>query len=67
MFWLLQERWLRASELLLETITDVNNYIYLDKPLTNRLILNNTSYLTGLPCELGQSKKYVKIYKKTSK
>ena len=55
--------WNRASELLLETIDDVNNYIYLDKPLTNTIILNNTSYLTGIPCELGQSKIHYKKYK----
>ena len=58
--------WYRANELLLEIIYDVNNYIYLDKPLNNILILNNTSYLTGLPCEMGQTKKYYKVYKKSS-
>ena len=56
--------WLRASELYLDLVYDVNNYLYLDKPFNNQLIMNNTSYLTGLPCEYGQSKKYVKSYKK---
>lgn len=56
--------WLRASELYLDLIYDVNNYLYLDKPFNNQLVMNNTSYLTGLPCEFGQSKKYVKSYKK---
>ncbi len=53
----------RANEVLLETINDVNNYLYYDKPLNNSIILNNTSYLTGLPCGFGQNKKYYKIYK----
>ena len=56
--------WNRANELLLETINDVNNYIYYNKPLNNSVILNNTSYLTGLPCGFGQTKKYYKKYKK---
>lgn len=56
--------WNRANELLLETIKDVNDYIYYDKSLNNSIILNNTSYLTGLPCGFGQTKMYYKKYKK---
>lgn len=56
--------WLRANDLLLELIYDVNNYLYLDKPFNNQLVLNNTSYLTGLPCGFGQSKQFVKKHKR---
>ena len=44
----------KAKEVSLETIEDVNRYLYDDKPLTNPLILNNTSYNTGINCDLGQ-------------
>ena len=54
--------WKKAVEISLETISDVNKYLYQDKQLTNPLILNDTSYNTGLPCENGQSLKYVKKY-----
>ena len=54
--------WKKACEMALETIDDVNRYIYQDKPLENRLILNDTSYNTGLPCNEGQSKTYIKKY-----
>ena len=54
----------RASALLLEAINDVNDYLYFDKPLKNTIILSNTSYLTGIPCELGQSKRFIKRCKK---
>ena len=54
--------WNRANELLIETNNEVNNYLYYDKSLNSQIILNNTSYLTGLPCGFGQSKKYYKKY-----
>lgn len=52
----------KAVEETIKTIKDVNNYIYNDIPLTNSYILNNISYNTGLPCELGQNFKYLKKY-----
>ncbi len=55
--------WKKACELALETIHDVNMYLYQDKPLNSSLILDNISYNTGLPCEIEQSKKYIKVYK----
>ena len=58
-----EDLWKKSIEVALETINDVNKYIYQDKQLTNPLILNNTSYNTGLPCENGQSLKYVKKYR----
>ena len=57
--------WKRSIEVALETIDDVNKFVYGDKELTNPLILNDTSYNTGLPCEKGQSLQYVKKYKRT--
>ncbi|MCR5788151.1 MAG: zinc dependent phospholipase C family protein [Bacilli bacterium] len=44
----------KAQNVALETIDDVNKHLYDGKPLTNPLILNNTSYNTGINCELGQ-------------
>lgn len=55
-----EDLWYKSLEISQQTIEDVNNYIYLDKPLNNELINNNISYNTGLPCELGQSYKYIK-------
>ena len=52
--------WYKSQEVSLETIDDVNRYIYQDKSLTNPLILNDISYNTGLPCEKGQSFQYIK-------
>lgn len=52
--------WKKSIESSLETIEDVNNYIYKDKELRNKYILNDLSYNTGLPCLLGQTNKYVR-------
>ena len=54
--------WDKASEIALETIQDVNMYLYQDKYLNNSFINNDTSYNTGLPCKEGQTKRYVKKY-----
>ena len=54
--------WDKSKEISLETIEDVNKYLYQDQPLKNSLINNNTSFNTGLPCELGQSLTYIKKY-----
>ena len=56
--------WEKANEVALETIQDVNNYLYQDKRLKNPIIMNDTSFNTGLPCEKGKTLKYVKKYKK---
>ena len=55
-----EDLWKKSIEISLETIDDVNKYIYQDKQLTNPFIINNISYNTGLPCEVGQSFKYLK-------
>ena len=55
--------WKKANEVSLETIRDINKYLYGDKEFKNSLILNNTSYNTGLPCETGQGLQYIKKYK----
>lgn len=44
----------------LETIEDVNNYIYNDKPLINAYINDDLSYDTGLPCKNKQTYFYIK-------
>ena len=54
--------WEKASEVALETIQDVNMYLYQDKKLKNKIINSDTSFNTGLPCEKGQTLKYVKKY-----
>ena len=62
--------WKKATEVALETIQDVNLYLYQDKRLVNPIINNDTSFNTGLPCEEGQTKRFVKKYincKKTRK
>ncbi len=54
--------WEKASEVALETIQDVNMYLYQDKKLKNPIINNDTSFNTGLPCDKGQTKRFVKKY-----
>lgn len=56
--------WDKSIDVTLELIDDVNNFLYKEKPLTSPLILNNTSFNTGLPCEKGQTFQYVKRYNK---
>ena len=56
--------WDKSINISLETMEDVNNCLYKDKPLKNRLISNDISYNTGLSCSVGQKKKYLKKYKK---
>ncbi len=54
--------WNKATEVALETIEDVNLYLYQDKGLKNRIIDNDTSFNTGHPCKEGQTKRFVKKY-----
>lgn len=56
------ELWKKSIEVSLETIDDVNKYLYFDKRINNSYILNDISYNTGLPCTKGQSFQYVKKY-----
>ena len=55
--------WDRACEVALETIDDVNRYLYQDRTIRNPIILNDTSFNTGLPCKEGQKLKYLKKYR----
>ncbi len=55
--------WRESLTVASELIEDVNNYLYLDKPLTNCLITNNISYNTGFPCCDKEEFKYVKRYR----
>ena len=54
--------WQKSMVVSLETIEDVNKYLYFDKKINNAYISNNISYNTGLPCETGQSFQYIKKY-----
>ena len=55
--------WDKSNETILETIKDINNYLYKDESITNPLISNNISFNTGIPCEKGQNFSYIKKYK----
>ncbi len=62
--------WEKACGIALETIQDVNMYLYQDKNIKNPIINDDLSFNTGLPCEEGQRKRFFKKYincKKTSK
>ena len=54
--------WEKASSIALETIEDVNMYLYQDKNIRNPIINNDLSFNTGLPCKEGQRKRFVKKY-----
>ncbi len=56
--------WKKSIEVALDTIDDVNKFIYQDKQLTSPIIMNNISFNTGLPCEKGQCLKYTMHHKK---
>lgn len=55
--------WDKASEIALETIDDVNRYLYQDKSIRNPIILDDISFNTGIPCKEGQKLKYFKKYR----
>lgn len=55
--------WDKACEVALETIDDVNRYLYQNKNIINPIILNDISFNTGLPCHEGQKLKYIKKYR----
>lgn len=45
---------IKAKDVALETIEDVNKHLYDGKLLTNELIICDTSYNTGISCDFGQ-------------
>ena len=57
------EVWNRAIRIATNTINQVNDFLYRDKPFSNILILNDTSYNTGLSCKEGQTLRFTKRYK----
>ena len=54
--------WKKSLRIASELIEDVNNYLYLDRPLNNYFIRNNISYNTGFPCTEKEEFKFVKKY-----
>lgn len=56
------ELWNEAVGLFIETIEEVNAYLYDQKPLKNRLIDSNLSYDTALPCNTPKKFIYAKKY-----
>lgn len=56
----LMDLWEESKNASLQTIEDVNKYIYDNKYLNNGFINNDISYNTGLPCNYGQEFKYLK-------
>ena len=57
-----QEIWNNSVYLFLETIKEVNDYLYDNKPLTSNIILDNLSYDTALSCENVKKFIYSKKY-----
>lgn len=55
-----EELWNKSIDMTLETVEDINKYLYKDKPLRNQFISNDISYNTGLPCSKGQKLLYLK-------
>ena len=54
--------WKKSIEMSLETIYDVNKYIYDDKPLNEHYILSDSSYNTGVSCTNEEKFLFVKKY-----
>lgn len=54
--------WNKSLDLSLETIDQINQYLYDDKDLNVAIIKNNISLNTGLPCENEQHFTYAKKY-----
>jgi hypothetical protein len=54
--------WDESIETSKEVIYDINNFLYDDKPLNNRIITGDLSANTGLPCKVKQKLKYIKKY-----
>ena len=57
-----QEMWNNSVELYLETIFDINKYLYDNETLNIRIIKDNLSYDTALPCENEHKMIYTKKY-----
>lgn len=55
--------WDKACEVALETINDINRYLYQDKTIKNPIIDDDISFNTGIPCQEGQKLKYLKKYR----
>ena len=53
---------IKAKDISLETIEDVNRYLYDDRLLTTPFIICNISYNTGINCDLGQHFKRIRKY-----
>lgn len=58
----INELWNASVSAYLETIYDINRYLYDDKPLKNRFIESNLSYDTALPCDVPKKFVYTKKY-----
>jgi hypothetical protein len=58
------ELWNNAVALYIETIEDVNRYLYDGKPLHNKLLESNSSYDTALECNRPKKLIYAKKYKR---
>ena len=54
--------WNKSLDLSLETIDNINHYLYDDKNLNIDIIENDLSLNTGLPCKEGQNFTYTKKY-----
>ena len=58
----LRELWNNSVALYLETIEDVNKYLYDGKPLRSKILESNSSYDTALHCEGPKKLIYAKKY-----
>ena len=58
----LNELWNQSVSDYIECISDINAYLYDDKPLKNRFLTSNLSYDTALPCEVPKKLIYARKY-----
>lgn len=54
--------WNKSKQIALDVIDDVNGSLYRGKDVNHPLILNNTSFSTGEPCEKGKALSFYKHY-----
>ena len=57
---LFSKLWKKSSERFIDTVNDVNRYLYGDGIIRNKYIIDNISYDTGIPCEKIKIKRLIR-------